>query len=1077
MAMRPRHLLLPAALAAALLAAGGWHWQAGRLSLGRKPATARDRLARQADLLDEELRRALAPLDEERALTLAARGVALREELDRQDPGALATYLNDLGVDLLGNGCAVSNEAWERAHSLLARALALRAGLGAPLAEAESLTNLATLATYRSRWDEAAAQEERALKIYLQKLPPADPRIGDSLFALGNARKEQGHYSDAAALYDRARPVFQGAQPRDDRRLADLFNSLGELRRIENNYGDAEESLRLAYEQALKIESGGDLLLAHIINNQGGIAQDEGDYHRAEILDRKSLEIRQRSPETCPRDLATAYLNLGEIHRLQGDYATAEPLLANGLALDIKALSPDDPELASHFDRTARLYQDERHYDRAKPLYEEALRLTRTALGPEHPQVAQSLHDLADLDAEVGDTAPAEALYRQALAIRERSLGERDPSVAVTLTRLARLLGRTGREAEARAALDRALAIFADTRAEPAAKAEAWGLRAELRKRRGDREGALSDLQRSLEIVEGLRPLVGGGERQGADFLARFAGSYDRMIEWQLEAGRLDQAVEYAERSRARVLVDQLAEAKVDLRSRIPEARRRPLEKREAEARSRLAETNRRISLLAQRGGRRGDRSAGADPEALSKLLKTRDAAELELERVEADIAGESPLWRRTAGAPSASLSAIQSQLAPPGGLILLYQVGATASHLFVLPREPGKARVLALVVPPAAAAVLGVAPGALDRDKLRRILKGDATGTGGILESLGQNPHHRPPGGDGAVLLPRLHALWQVLVPAGLWEQVRTSSEVIVLPGPLHPLPFEALVVSPGASPRFWLDDGPSLRYAASATTLSTLAERGQREVREPAGGASIVSVSDPTFAATAPPGQGSVTSESARERFARAGEALTPLPGTAAETGAILAVFGDVRARGEVLALQGTRADERSVRAALAGKRILHIATHGIVDERRNELFAALALAASPGGSAESDGDGLLQLFEIYQLDLDADLAVLSACSTHAGPEVEGEGVFALSRGFLIAGARRVVASLWQVNDRATAVLMGELFRGLGGEERAGRRPRYAEALRAAKAAVRARPEWSDPYYWAPFTLSGER
>jgi CHAT domain-containing protein len=68
-------------------------------------------------------------------------------------------------------------------------------------------------------------------------------------------------------------------------------------------------------------------------------------------------------------------------------------------------------------------------------------------------------------------------------------------------------------------------------------------------------------------------------------------------------------------------------------------------------------------------------------------------------------------------------------------------------------------------------------------------------------------------------------------------------------------------------------------------------------------------------------------------------------------------------------------------------------------------------------------------------------------------------------------------VVASLWQVNDRATAVLMGELFRGIGREEQGGRHPHYSAALRAAKAAVRARPEWSDPYYWAPFTLSGER
>jgi len=86
-----------------------------------------------------------------------------------------------------------------------------------------------------------------------------------------------------------------------------------------------------------------------------------------------------------------------------------------------------------------------------------------------------------------------------------------------------------------------------------------------------------------------------------------------------------------------------------------------------------------------------------------------------------------------------------------------------------------------------------------------------------------------------------------------------------------------------------------------------------------------------------------------------------------------------------------------------------------------------------------------------------------------------VAGEGVFALSRGFLVAGARRVVASLWPVDDDATAELVGQLFRELAAAERSGRAAPAAAALRKAKLAVRSRPGWEHPFFWAPFVLSG--
>ena len=175
-------------------------------------------------------------------------------------------------------------------------------------------------------------------------------------------------------------------------------------------------------------------------------------------------------------------------------------------------------------------------------------------------------------------------------------------------------------------------------------------------------------------------------------------------------------------------------------------------------------------------------------------------------------------------------------------------------------------------------------------------------------------------------------------------------------------------------------------------------------------------------------------------------------------------------------MVTLQRSRANESALRPALTGKRYLHLATHGLVDEQRGALFAALAL--TPPDTATPDNDGFLQLHEIYQLRLpEVELAVLSACETNLGTTAGGEGVFALSRGFLAAGARRVVASQWAVEDLSTAKLMGHFFRAIAAAEQAGRPVDYVIALRDAKRAVRQEAAWSQPYFWAPFVLTGAR
>jgi CHAT domain-containing protein len=172
----------------------------------------------------------------------------------------------------------------------------------------------------------------------------------------------------------------------------------------------------------------------------------------------------------------------------------------------------------------------------------------------------------------------------------------------------------------------------------------------------------------------------------------------------------------------------------------------------------------------------------------------------------------------------------------------------------------------------------------------------------------------------------------------------------------------------------------------------------------------------------------------------------------------------------------LQGLQANEPAVRKALSGKRYVHLATHALVGGGREALFASLVLTPSTVAPRETNADGFLQLHEIYDLKLpDVELAVLSACETNRSANLEGEGVFALSRGFIAAGARRVVASQWAVDDASTAVLMGAMFEQVVAARRAGRTVDFAKALREAKLRVRSRPEWSDPYHWAPFVLTG--
>ncbi|HUK33276.1 MAG TPA: CHAT domain-containing protein, partial [Vicinamibacterales bacterium] len=268
------------------------------------------------------------------------------------------------------------------------------------------------------------------------------------------------------------------------------------------------------------------------------------------------------------------------------------------------------------------------------------------------------------------------------------------------------------------------------------------------------------------------------------------------------------------------------------------------------------------------------------------------------------------------------------------------------------------------------------------------------------------------------------------------------TTHLLIVPHGVLNDLPFEALLDARGRR----LVERFAISYAPSASSLAFLRALPQRT----AGSTTLVAIANPIVASAA--------AAKLRQADLAHINLLTPLPESVRESQEIAGLFGS-----SARVLEGSRATLSELRAA-SDARILHFATHGLIDETRPER-SGLVLTAD-----RRHADGLLQVRDIYTLHLDADLVTLSACETALGENVTGEGIVGLTRAFFFAGARSVVASLWDVDDAATARFMERFYANLR------RGDGIDVALQRAKLAfVREGGPASAPFFWAAFVASG--
>lgn len=894
------------------------------------------------------------------------------------------------------------------------RALELRQGTGDQWGQAQLLNNVGLTLANTGAHHEAVERYQQALPLW--RAMQDHPNESNTLNNLYLSQSEVGDLSNSLADFLR---LLKSCQDAKYRRLeAFVHNNVG---KIYDSLAEPQKALE-HYQAAYDIfhnPRGASEEEAMVLGNIGMVHAGLGDAARALEFFNRSLEIRERL--CSPRGRGITITNIGYAYAMMG-----EP---------VEAL---------------------RHFERALPLNREAQNM---------PFVAHALLSKGIAHASKGESRQALQLYREALDIQV-GLGDRRGQ-ALTLDRLGQLHAAAGAAARALDSYEQALARWTAVGDRQGQALTLYNV-ARVERDRNNLTEALKRIESAVGIVESLRTSLTGWQLQlnyfttKQDFYELNVDVRMRLYDLTRSKEHLEEALYASESARARSLLELLAEARADVSKDIP---------------PQLAERERSLeqslSVLARKlVGARNLRQA----REVAALERSFDSLTNELHDLQARIRAGSKSYADLKRPLPLRLPQIQ-RLLDGDTLLLQYALGEKRSYVWAV--TPNSAH--GYVLPGEAALEEAV-------DELRSLLTvyESRRPNEGAEEYLARLRASARQYGRRAAALSRT-----LLGPVA--PHLKAKRLVIVADGALLYLPFEALPPpAPSAAeartPRpartasaIPLVTVYEIVYEPSATTLAVLRDTP----RTPAKG-SVAVLADPVFDASdqrvrAEPKAEGTTSEKPTglprelERALRdVGETggaggvfkLGRLRHSAAEAEGIVAAA----ASGSWMKAVGFDANRATATGpALRGFGTVHFATHGILDDKHPELSGVVLSLVNKSGRPE---DGFLRLSDIYKLNLPVDLVVLSACQTGLGKKVKGEGLVGLTRGFMHAGAARVVASLWKVDDEATAELMKRFYHHM-----LGRRMPAAAALRLAKIELmQARAQWRVPFYWAGFVIQGD-
>jgi len=581
-------------------------------------------------------------------------------------------------------------------------------------------------------------------------------------------------------------------------------------------------------------------------------------------------------------------------------------------------------------------------------------------------------------------------------------------------------------------------------------------------RKRGNLVASRSAIESAIAIIESLRPKVINPELR----LSYFEGSQDyyefyidllmSLHKQQPNEGHDGTALETSERARARSLLETLTEANADIRQGIDPA----LLERERETQRRLnASAQKQMQLLSMPHSEEQANAIAAEIETLIKNLQ----------QVETEIRQSSPRYAALMQPRPLTLKEIQTEVLDQDTLLLQYSLGEERSYVWLVTSNSLTSYEL-----PKGAEIEKAAQRFYDLLNARNVrVKGESK----------EQRETRIAQADGEMPLAAESLSRMVLAPVA--GRLGNKRLIIVADGALHFVPFGVLPVAGGGAAgagRQRIATKPLIvdHEIVNLPSASTLAVVRKEVAGRQIASKSVAVLADPVFmkddervkAATKPTADDERTKgrqlvKAAAEDTGVANEGLyiPRLPGTRKEAEQIVAMVPAVERR---LALDFAASRETVTSAELSQYRYVHLSTHGFLNSVHPELSGVVFSLVNERGEAQ---DGFLRAHELFNLKLPAEVVVLSACQTGAGKTIRGEGLVSLTRGFMYAGAPRVVVSLWAVNDWATTDLMVRFYHGMLKE---GMRP--AAALRAAQLSLMNDKRFVSPYYWAPFTLQGE-
>jgi len=971
----------------------------------------------------------------------------------------------------------------------------------------EALTRFALASAYASlgKYKDVGESLNEALKVPNPQFETNDWRLKASILNdLGRNYTYLGKSEKAGDLLNLALDLY--AAHEDRRGQASALSNLGIMHL---SAGESYTALScfekaLPFRQAENDHEGA----IKVINNIGGAYDTIGEPYKALDYFTRGLrgwqEIDARKSLVDPTDLAKALNNVGIAYDKLGDSGSALDYYQQAL----NRFKPGDPNRAATLDNIGDLYADLGDGERARYYYDLALNFWNSVKQPDVNKKANLLIHIGQYylaqdnltqafrsfreayDLNPGALRRADALtyigtvltlqkspqaaiasFKQALQIQVDLQNRRGE--AITRQKQGEAYALSGQPLEASQELDRALNLWRlvqDRRGEAATLYQIAKVEFDQNKL-GD---ALQHSDQAIKLVESLRTKVSSHQLR-ISYFSNQENFYElnidlnmRLYEASGDKQYLAAALQASERSRGRALIDVLNES----RTQITEGVNPDLLKLAREVQSRLtAKSQAQTKLLSQKFN---EKDAAEMSRELAELVREDEDIKERIRRT------SSRYSQLTEPAPIA-LAEIQ-QLLDNDTLLVEYATGERRSYVWVVGKDmiagkplPGRQEIEAIA---------------------QRFTKAfaDRNGDDSSETALQRTERLKHSDAEYAVTGPLLSQM--------LLEQIDPllgkKRLLIVADGALGVVPFAALPTvkkEPRNSSGNNNSSEPLLLADHEIVTLDSVSVlRVQRASfsHRPQASQTVAVLANAVFqdtdprvkkpkndrlASSIPAKTSTVTEPDANvakpDSFSDLTRALRDinlngiswLPYSRVEALAIKSVAPQ---KGTMLALDFEASRATLMSPKLSNYRVVHLATHGIVNLEHPELSGIILSLVDKNGNPQ---DGYIRLHEIYNLNLPADLVVLSACETGVGKQIRGEGLIALTRGFMYAGAKRVVASLWKVEDRATAQLMSEFYKEMF---RNGLEP--PAALRAAQLTMSKDKQWHAPYYWAGFVLQGD-